>query len=364
MNPTISLTNFGFDTNVFNETDGRDPKRDFTATVTPQADLWLRVGRSWLTGNLREDLVWYKRYSSERTANDRAKVGWLMTLNRLAFNADATYLNTRDRPGYEIDARSQRIDLAYQGGLQVRVGPRTSIGVTGNRRTISFDSVSTFDGVNLRDALNRTETGEALTATYQLTPLTALTLNAGRDHDRFDHAPQRDADSTRVSLGVKLDPFALIKGTASIGYRGFAPIAADLPDYKGLTAATDLSYVAFGRTRFGMQVFRDVQYSFQINQPFYLLTGIQASVSQQVFGPIQIGGRLGTQRLGYRSRLVGPTAPEKRTDHVRTYGGTISYRMGNDVRVGFDIDWQRRTSPVLNRDYHGLKFGTSVIYGL
>jgi hypothetical protein len=364
LNPAIALTNLGLDTNVFNEIDRNTPRRDFTVTVTPQTELWLRLGRSWVTGNVREDLVWYKTYASERTANDSLKVGWQMPLNRLAFNADAAYLNTRDRPGFEIDARSQRYEFVYRGGVALQVGPKTSVGATGNRKTIRFDSVSMFDGVNLRDALNRVETNEAITASYQLTPLTGLTLDIGREQDRFDRSPFRDSDSTRVIMGVKLDQFALIKGDASIGFRDFQPLSPDLPEYKGVTAGADLTYVAFGRTRVGLQAFRDIQYSFQIEQPYYLLTGIQASISQQVFGPVQVGGRIGTQRLAYRNRLGDSAAAADRLDHVRTYGGTIAYRMGNDVRVGFNIDWQHRTSPVFARDYHGLKFGTSVTYGL
>ncbi len=365
LNPAIALTNLGIDTNVFNETDSSSPKRDFTLTVTPQTELWLRMGRSWLTGTLKEDLVWYKTYSSERAANESARIGWLMPLNRLTFNAAANYLNTRDRPGYEIDARSQRNEVGYRGGADVRVGPKTTIGLAGTRKMIRFDSVAIFDGVSLSEALDRVETGGAITAGYQLTPLTGLTLDVGRAQDRFESSPIRDSDSTAVTMGVKLDPFALIKGSASIGYRDFRPLAPDLPGYQGLTAGADLTYIAFGTTRIGLQVFRDVQYSFQLQQPYYLLTGVQATITQQVYGPIQIAGRLGNQRLAYVSRIgAAGGAAADRIDHVRIYGGTITYRMGNDIRVGFNIDWQQRSSPVLTRDYHGLRFGTSVIYGL
>ena len=42
----MALSNAGTDTNVFNE--ATDPKKDFTVTVTPATDLWLRLGPSWL----------------------------------------------------------------------------------------------------------------------------------------------------------------------------------------------------------------------------------------------------------------------------------------------------------------------------
>src|SRR5438093_2713859 len=76
LNPTFGLTNAGIDTNIFNEPDQLAPKRDFTMTVTPATDLWLRLGSTWLTGNVKQDLVYYNKYLSERSANGHYTAGW------------------------------------------------------------------------------------------------------------------------------------------------------------------------------------------------------------------------------------------------------------------------------------------------
>jgi hypothetical protein len=364
LNPTIGLTKLGVDTNVFNEPDQLEPKRDFTLTVTPQTDLWLRMGRSWVTGKVKEDLVWYQTYATERSANNSVNLGWQMPLNRLMFNADTAYLRTHDRPGFEIDQRSQRSELAYDGSVEIRARAKTFIGIRGDRRTTSFDSVATFEGVNLRDALNRTVTGGAVTVRQQLTPLTALTLDVGRSQDRFEFSPLRDSDSTNVSVGVKFDQFAIIKGSATFGYRDFQPLSPSLPAYKGAIAAADLTYVAFGTTRVGVQAIRDVQYSFEINEPYYVLSGVSGSLTRHLFGPVDVVGRIGVQQLTYQDRIDVNVAAPNRVDFVQMYGGGIGYRLGTDVRIGFNVDQQHRSSPVLNREYHGLMFGTSVTYGL
>ena len=83
-------------------------------------------------------------------------------------------------------------------------------------------------------------TSGAVTVRHQLTPLTALTLDVGREQDRFEFSPLRDSDSTTASVGVKLDRFALIKGSASFGYRDFQPLSPSLPAYKGTIASADL----------------------------------------------------------------------------------------------------------------------------
>ena len=363
LDPTIALTNLGVDTNVFNEPDASGPEQDFTITVTPQTDLFLRMGRSWVTGNIKSDLVWYQEFSSERSANNSARLGWLLPLNRVVFGVNGSYLDTRDRPGFEIDARSERNELAFDSSLEIRVGPKTYAGIRGARVTIDFDSAATFDGVSLQQALNRTVTGGAVTLRYQLTPLTALTFDVGRSVDRFEFSPERDSDSTSAVVGVKLDKFALIKGKASVGYRDFQPISPALPAYKGAIASADLSYVAFGHTQFAVQAIRDVQYPFDLTQPYYLLTGVLGSLTRRIARPIDVVGRIGVQKLAYRDSAGASVEVPGRIDHVQTYGGGIGYHMGNDTRIGFNVDRQQRTSPVPNGNYHALRYGTSVTYG-
>jgi hypothetical protein len=79
------------------------------------------------------------------------------------------------------------------------------VGLRGDRRTIKFDGGSSFRLVSLREALNRTLTSQGATVRYQLTPLTALTLDVGRGRDRFAFSPIRDSDSTSVVAGIKLE---------------------------------------------------------------------------------------------------------------------------------------------------------------
>jgi hypothetical protein len=165
-------------------------------------------------------------------------------------------------------------------------------------------------------------------------------------------------------VGVKFDPFALIKGGASFGYRNFRPLSPTIPAYKGTTATADLTYVAFGTTRFGVQAIRDVQYSFEINEPYYLLSGVSGSLAQQIFGPVDAVGRIGVQQLNYRDRIGGAVTTPNRIDYIHLYGGGLGYHMGKDVRIGFNVDRVHRTSPLASHEYHGLRYGTSVSYGL
>jgi hypothetical protein len=363
INPTLALTNAGVDDNVFNDADSAAPKKDFTVTATPAADLWLRFGRSWIDGNVREDMVYYQKYVNERSANGSYKVNWVIPLNRLILNPGVAYVNTRDRPGFEIDSRSHHTELDYNGTVEIRALSKTFFGVRGDRRATKFAPDAVFLGSNLQNELNRTATTEAVTLRHQVTPLTSITFDVSREQDRFEVSPDRDTDSTAFTGGLKFDPFALIKGSAMVGYRDFKPLSPAVPGYQGSTLAVDLSYIALGSTRLAVTAARDVQYSYDVNQPYYVQTGVTASISQQIFGPLDVVGRIGTNQLDYRDRVGAVVAVSQRVDHVKSHGGGVGYHLGRDMRIGFNIDQQRRISAVDSRQYSGLRYWFAVTYG-
>ena len=243
VNPVVALTNAGIDNNVFNEPDSEGPKRDFTMTVTPAADMWLRLGPSWLRGNIKEDLLYFQTYSSQNSANTSFSVNWVMPFNRLTINPGLAYLNTNDRPGFEIDTRAPRVEVDYNGMLEYRLGSKTFVGARIDQRTTDFAPGQEFNGTNLNQELNRTVTTAGFTVRYQATPLTSVNFETTREEDRFEFSPLRDTDSTLFTGGLKFDPAALLKGSATFGYRDFRPLSSDVPGYQGSIAAVNLSYV-------------------------------------------------------------------------------------------------------------------------
>ena len=204
LNPTLSLTNAGIDTNVFNDSEADQPKRDFTLTVTPQTDLWLRMGRTWVMGNIKEDIVWYNTYASERSANTGYALNWLVPLTRVLVRRRRqrylTPMNGRaSKSTCEPIARS-KASMARSRFARCR-GRCSALEVkSGN----SISPRAVFLGINLRDELNRTVTAASVTMRHELTPLTSLMVDVGRQQERFDFldAPRHrfNAGQRRVAL--------------------------------------------------------------------------------------------------------------------------------------------------------------------
>ena len=143
--------------------------------------------------------------------------------------------------------------------------------------------------------------------------------------------------------------------------------------YRGPTARVDMSIAPFGATRIGVQVGRDIEYSFEKAQPYYVESGGGLWIRQGISGPFDFVARIGAQTLSYRGRIgIINQASETdtiqfnqldRTDTVQWFGGGLGYRVGRDMRIGINVDKQQRNSDVARRTYGGLRFGTSVTYG-
>jgi hypothetical protein len=271
-------------------------------------------------------------------------------------------LSTNERPGYEIDARVRRREYGVSGKVEVRTFARTFFGLTGSTLNVKYADDAFFNGSSLKQDLNRKTVGYGVVMRHEVTPLTSLSLEASRSEDRFELNPLRDADSTSINAGVSFDPHALVKGSASFGYRNFIPLTNELPPYKGPIGAVDLSYTLLGVTRFAVQWKRDINFSYDELQPYYLESGYIGTVTQQIFGPFDAQVRGGVQHLAYRTR-AGVPVNNDRTDDVTTYGGGIGYHFGQDARFGVNVEHQSRTSPVPVREFSALRYGISVTYG-
>ncbi len=360
MNPAISIGNIGIDHNVFNDPPGKIPKQDFTVTVTPTSDFWLHVGPTWVTARMHEAINWFQTYASERTANNEYKLGWSVPGSLMSFKINGAYLDARERPGFEIDSRVGRKEVTYGGSFDYHALSKTYIGVSGSRERTTFAAQAEFQNTNLEISLNRVNTTAAVNVRHQLSPLTSLTFSATRSMDRFEFSPQRDSNSTGAQASVAFQPAALVKGGFVIGYSDFKPTAPDLPRFTGVIGSVGLTYVLLGTTRFGVEGLRSVQYSYDVDQPYYVQTGVSGSIAQQIFGPFDVALHGGAEILAYRDRQGAVVKVADRSDHVNSYGVGVGFHMGKELRLAFNVDKVNRDSKLDDRQYDNFKFGTSL----
>jgi hypothetical protein len=358
--PTILLKELGVDSNVFNA--AGEQKSDFTFTVGPKVDLWVPVARrALLQGTAATDLVWYAQYDSERSVDPQFALRGEVYLRRVTLFASGQYVNTRQRLNYEVDVRARHLENGANAGVAVRLTPKLSIEAATLLERTRFDSDAVFDGVSLQKTLNQDTTGFSVTGRHHITPLTTLALRYERLKDEFEYSPIRDSNSVRVMPGVEFKPRALITGTAYVGYRRFTPSATRaLREFTGLVAQLGLSYTLLGSTTMGVSYSRDLTYSYEVEQPFFINNSVGVSVRRAIGRRFDIIVSTDRHQYVYQDVLVETTPRE---DVTWNYTGTFGYRIGNG-RIGFGASYWQRESPTQSfRDYDNLRFGTTVTYG-
>jgi hypothetical protein len=358
--PSINISNLGVDTNVFNELE--DPKEDFTVSFGPKAEFWSRLGpRARIYGSTGLDYQYFQEYESQRSFGTSNIARLDVDLGRLTPFLEADYTNTRVRPGYEIDERARRETAGGRAGVVARVESKTRVLGWVSKDRYRFEAGEEFQDVNLSYALDRDSTGYGGGIQVDLTPLTTLLVDVERTEDRFTNSPERDADSLKVLPGFKFKPFALIDGSLLLGYRKFETIQPVIPDFDGIIAAIDLGYT-LRATRISGQYNRDITYSYETFEPYYLQTDWQLTVVQKITSAWDVVGRGGRYKLDYER--VGTADDVRRSDTGTQYGGGMGYTLGQYVRLGFDVNYMNRESEAdITRNYDGVRAGFTVSYG-
>lgn len=358
--PSITLTNLGIDTNVFNELE--DPKEDFTVSFGPKAEFWTRLGpRGRAYGSTGLDYQYFQEYESQRSFGTANTARFELDLGRLTPFAEGTYMNTRIRPGFEIDTRARRKNLSGRVGTSLRVQSKTKLLAWVREERFRYDAGEEFLDTNLSEALDRDSTYYGGGLQVELTPLTTLVTEVEVGEDRFVRSPERNADTWKVMPGFKFKPFALVDGSLAVGYRKFETVSGLVPDFGGLVALVDLGYT-LRATRVSGRYNRDVTYSFETVEPYYLQSDWSIGVLQKITTAWDVVGRAGRYNLDYET--VGLPGVARRSDSGNRYGGGVGYSLGRYIRLGFDVNYIDRTSNAdVTRNFEGVRAGFTVNYG-
>jgi hypothetical protein len=336
--PRLLFSNVGIDNNVFNE--HTNPKKDFTATVSPDLQISLHPDRFRFTYTSGTDLVYFRKYTSERSRNTTAAVRADVDLTWLKPFASFSAANTNARPNAEIDSRVRHRPRTYTAGTTVKVASRTSIGLLGRRTRETFDE-RRFRGEDLARSLNTEVTAYESSFNVELTPLTTFSIVAVKEEQRFERAPERNADSIRVAPTFTFSPLGLVTGSASFGFRRFNGLDPTLPDYSGFVSTGTVGFLFYDQYKLDTTFTRDVRYSYERALPYYLVGGIRATLAAQTFGPLDLRIMGGRESMDYRA-LDGVGAPGE--DRLVLYGAGLGFRLGTRARFAVDAEFSHRSS--------------------
>lgn len=361
--PTVTLRDIGVDSNVYNQVD--KPVSDFTFVVAPA--FLVNIDPPWASIVVRSatDMVYFVRQSSERSFNQNLTAAMRVPMRRITPYVDAAYLNTRERPNQEIDARARRIVVGAGGGADVMLWPKLLVNLAANFTDIEFDADAAFDGTFLGEVLNQEMGAWSASVRYVATPLTSFFVSHDTEHAHFTRAPHRDSTSRRISAGFSMRAPALFYGNARIGKQRFRPDSAAIPDFDGIVAAVDIGHNIRPSTSIGVLVDRNLAYSYLDLEPYYIRQGFAVYLRRQIVERWHMEARGGRYAHKYRA-IPGATqlgVPPDRSERFIDAGVSLGFQARPNLLISGGLSYRDRNSKQDDRNYDSLRMGTSISYG-
>ena len=344
--PTVQLLDAGIDDNVFN--DGVAPHRDYTFTLATKVLAVTRLGTNELLFQAGTDYVWFTEFETERSGNAQYAARFNLSASRFKPFFGAEHIRSNARRSPEIDARARRSDSAVLGGLRYELTPRTSLTASARVDSSIYDDGETFRGVALDQALNHTGRGGEAGVRYALTPLTTLAVTASFEEETFDQAHVRDLKRYTVGPSFEFSPEAVIRGRVVTNFEIFKPEDPTLEERKGFAYQAVVNWLLYERTAFDLGAGRNISYSYQETEPYYLLTNVRLLVSQPVGLGLEIYGGTDWEHMAYKwHQDANPAQGDSdRVDTLVALNGGFGIRLGPNLRMRVGVERTRRRSVV------------------
>jgi len=359
--PQIALRDTGTDSNVYLES--TNPRSDLTYAVTPRVFAVVPIGNTRFIGTGTGDLVYYRTYEDQRSLTAALEGRYELTSPGFRPFVELGYATRGDRMGFEIDARARHTQKTMMAGADVDVTPKTALTAWVGRSTTAYDEDQQYLSYMLADQLNHSRDTAAAGARFRVTPLTTVLMAAEFERDRFALAPLRDADSIRVGPEIALDSGGALTGNAKGGFHAFTPSHPDVPSFRGFVGTARLHYAVPDLVKLDLEANRDISYSYDPIQPYYMESGARLTAEQRVFGPLEVIGI--AERREIRNQRIGGMAFDGRREVTTSVGGGFGIKTQNQTRFTFTIERTARTSSEsATRNYERMRVLGLIAYGM
>ena len=297
------------------------------------------------------------------TASTGARLNLLA--GRLKPYVGAQYLRTRARPNAEIDARARRVERFAVAGAVYAVSERLSVTGSAELDESTYAEGETFRGVDLHTQLNRRGQQYVAGVRYALTPLTTLVVGAEYGQDRFPKLAARNGTTFETSAALEFSPEAVIHGSFRGGFEIFRPVDRTLSEYRGVVLDGELEWLLFERTVVGVRANRDIGFSYRVDEPFYVSTGVRLRAEQPLIGPVVVHGGAGWESMSYRWQLGAPAAFDDRTDMAKSVTLGVGVNLHRGVRIAITAERAvRDATRSSSENYRRMRFLSAVTIGL
>lgn len=335
VNPRLTVPEIGHDSNAFN--DALEPKGDFVIRITPEIDFFTDAGLLRFAVKSSTAFTYYHRFDSERSIAEQVRGRMTARFSRLRPWVGGASIRSNERTT-EIDERATRSDREVAGGVQFDVSPVAALTVSAGRTAVSYAGGEEYRGTPLAPALDRTSTLVSAALRFEATPFTTVTFSGYGGRDDFAFALMRDADIRGGDVELSFSPEAVIRGRLGLGFRQYDFDDPTVATYRGLTGRGGVTTLFAWRAILGVDYVRDLQYSFDRRDGYYVENAATIVYTQKIGGPFDAQARVGRSALNYGAGV----ASVPRTEVLRSFQAGLGYGLENGSRFGLSYEFAQR----------------------
>ena len=343
--PTIKLTDAGYDSNVYYGYAG-EPVEDLSATAGPEFTVYLPMKKKVVLSLYGSpQYVYYRKTKQERSWNFYLAGRANIVLNRFFITVGGGGSDARQRWNTEVDIRPRRKAWNAEASILWQATKKTSFFAALSRQNYDFENLI-YELSNLRDRWNRTEDRSSFTGFYQLSYRVRSFVSL--EYSRFNF-PRADAfrDSRSLGLfgGLEFSPLAVVGGRVNLGYKVFDSLTAGKRLFSGLTGDTRVSVRLLKFLNVRGSYMRDVEFSVYFNNAFFTENIYGGGLSLYFNRNIRLDYdyRLGRNR--YPESDAGAPGNIMRNDEYRIHSLGLYYRVKRNIGLGAVASlWNRESN--------------------
>jgi hypothetical protein len=281
--PRLQLRNIGYDDNIYDMRKDNNPISDYTATLSPQANIYL-VYRNWLIFSFLEnpEYVYFFKEKKERSFNNTFSPGMkMLVFQRFALSGNYSYRKARRRASSEFDVRAEEKLKGYSGSFFYETARATSFGFSGSVQKINYEDTTTpGEMIFFSRALNREEKSWSFEFYYRIFSRSYFFLSGGATDYKFEHRESswRDSYSYQAYSGIRFPLLGRARGVLSLGYKKLNPRKRELKGFSGLVGNTGLDF-RIGRFGVRLSYLRDSYFSYTIGNAFFIENSYGSGIS-------------------------------------------------------------------------------------
>lgn len=345
--PGLIIRELGWDSNVFAEPASESPKEDYVAALQPDLSIFMRLRFVKISAYGGSELTYYRKYESERSVGHSVRGRVDLLFSRMRPFVAGGQTKTRARANSEIDVRANRKDEEFSGGFAFDLSAHSLMYVAAVRTRNSFEDAFQQD-VNLGESMTRQGHDYSGGLRTDITPLLALTMFGGYHEDLFSAVPERNTESYYGTAQLRFAPEGVINGTAAFTYRDMTPVDPGIRPFRGILGQVGLTYRLLEVGRLNLGLTRNLEYSFDTAEAYYLENSATLAYTHRVVGAIDVQAKAARSYFDYSARDTVPA----HKDTLDTATGSLGYNLRNRTRVALNYEYSRRRSPEFAvRDY-------------